>query len=344
MPRFFVAAAAAALLVVAAAPARADKAPDAAQIRAAAEQFDAGVIAYKQKDFEGAASRFEAADAAVPGAKTLRQAIRARMEAGQGARAATLAAQAIERYPADDATTKLANDTIAKVAPLVQKLSISCASPCVLALGTRSVPGESNTRWTVFVDPGKTALSASFFGNMSSAPQEITAAAGKSSELRFEPEEKKAAPKAVIVPVPVPGSDAEKPPPGAETPPDAPPSDVVPPKSSGIHPAAFIVGTVATLGLGGATIWSGLDAKNNPGVDVVKAKCAGFGETCPEYVDGRKRQTRTNILIGATAGAGAITVVLAILTNWHGKKKAPAAEPTAVITDHGAVLGAVGTF
>jgi outer membrane protein assembly factor BamD (BamD/ComL family) len=127
MPRFFVAAAAAALLVVAAAPAFADKAPDAAQIRAAAEQFDAGVIAYKQKDFEGAASRFEAADAAVPGAKTLRQAIRARMEAGQGARAATLAAQAIERYPTDDATTKLAKETIAKVEPLVQKLSISCA-------------------------------------------------------------------------------------------------------------------------------------------------------------------------------------------------------------------------
>ncbi len=335
MPRLFVAAAAAALLVVAAASARADRAPDAAQIRAAAEQFDAGVIAYKQKDFEGAASRFEAADAAVPGAKTLRQAIRARMEAGQGARAATLAAQAIERYPADDATTKLANETIAKVAPLVQKLSISCASPCVLALGTRSVPGESNTRWTVYVDPGKTSLSASFFGNISSAPQDLTATAGKSSDLRFEPEEKKATAKAVIVPVPVPS---------AETPPDAPPIDVVPPKSSGIHPAAFIAGAVATLGLGGATIWSGLDARNNPGIDVVKAKCAGLGASCPEYIDGRKRQTRTNILIGATAGAGAITVVLGILTRWHGQKKAPAAEPTAAITDHGAVLGAVGTF
>src|SRR6185312_9871747 len=102
---------------------------------------------------------------------------------------------------------------------------------------------------------------------------------------------------------------------------DAPPeishTDTVPTKSSGIHPAAFIVGAVATLGLGGVTIWSGLDAKNNPGVDVVKAKCAGLGETCPEYVEGRQKQTRTNIFIGATAGTAAITVVLAILTNWH---------------------------
>jgi hypothetical protein len=342
MPRFLVVAAVSALLLGAATPAFADKAPDAAQIRQAAEQFDAGVIAYKQKDFEGAASRFEAADAAVPGAKTLRQAIRARMEAGQGARAATLAAQALERYPGDDVTAKLAKDTIEKVAPLVQKLNISCASPCVLALGTRSVPGESNTRWVVFVDPGKITVGASFFGGASSAPQEITATAGKSSDFRFEPEEKKAAPKPVVAPIPA----IDKPGAVVDTPPETHPDDTVPKKSSGIHPAAFIVAGVATLGLGGVTIWSGLDAKNNPGVDVVKAKCVGLGETCPEYLEGRKKQTRTNIFIGATAGTAAITVVLAILTNWHGNKKAsaPAAEPTASFTDHGAVLGAVGTF
>ena len=63
-------------------------------------------------------------------------------------------------------------------------------------------------------------------------------------------------------------------------------------------------------------------------------------------MEGRKKQTRTNIFIGATAGTAAITVVLAILTNWHGNKKVPGptAEPTASITDHGAVLGAVGSF
>jgi hypothetical protein len=340
MPRLFVAAAAAALLFGAATPAFADKTPDAAQIRQAAEQFDAGVIAYKQKDFEGAASRFEAADAAVPGAKTLRQAIRARMEAGQGARAATLSAQALERYPDDDATVKLARETIAKVEPLVHKLNVSCASPCVLALGTRSVPGESNTRWVVYIDPGKTAIAASFFGGASGGRQEINAEAGKTSDFRFEPEEKKAAKPVVVVPVP------DKPPSAAEVPPEPPREDLPPKKESGIHPAAFIIGAVATAGLGGATIWSGIDTKNNPGVEAVKAQCAGQGETCPAYQEGRKKQTRTNILIGATAGTAAVTVVLAILTNWHGNKKAPGpvVEPTASITDHGAVLGAVGTF
>ena len=340
MPRFLVAAAASALLVVAAAPAFADKAPDAAQIRQAAEQFDAGVIAYKQKDYEGAASRFEAADAAAPGAQALRQAIRARMEAGQGARAATLSAQALERYAGDGVTVKLARDTIAKVEPLVQKLNISCASPCVLAVGTRSIPGESNTRWVVFVDPGKIGIGASFFGGASSASQEITAMAGKSSDLRFEPEEKKGSPKPVVLPITGSGT-----PPGVvDPPPEIPSTDLVPTKSSGIHPAAFIAAGVATLGLGGVTIWSGVDTRNNPGVDAVKAQCAGQGETCPAYVEGRNKQTRTNIFIGATAGTAAITVVLAILTNWRGNKTAAAPAPTASIIDHGAVLGAVGTF
>lgn len=337
MPRLYVAAASFALLLGAATPAFADKTPDAAQIRQAAEQFDAGVNAYKQRDFEGAGSRFEAADAAVPSAKALRQAIRARMEAGQGSRAATLSAQALERYPGDDVTVKLARETIAKVEPLVHRLNVSCASPCVLALGTRSVPGESNSRWTVYVDPGKTAIGASFVGG-SSNRQEITAEAGKTSEVRFEPEEKAVSP--VVAPSPDKASPAVAPPP------ETPSRDVVPTKASGIHPAVFIAGAAVTAGLGGVTIWSGIDTKNNPGVDAVKAQCAGQGETCPAYQDGRKRQTRTNILIGATAGAGAITVVLAILTNWRGNKKpaGPTAEPTASITDHGAVLGAVGTF
>lgn len=338
MPRLFVVAAAVALVLGAAAPAFADKTPDAAQVRQAAEQFDAGVTAYKQKDFAGAAARFEAADAAVPGAKALRQAIRARLEAGQGARAATLAAQALSRYPTDDVTTKLAKETIAKVEPSVHQVNITCASPCVLALGTRLVPGELNTRWVVYVDPGKVAIGASFAGGSSSSRQEIDAKAGKKSDLRFDVEEK------ATRPAVVPGPD--QPAAGIPLPTEMPSSEAASKKGSGLHPAAFIVGMVATAGLGGVTIWSGIDTKNHPGVAAVKAQCVGLGEACPAYQEGRKKQARTNIFLGATAGAAAVTVVLAILTNWRGDKKAlgPTAAPTASITDHGAVLGAAGVF
>src|SRR6185436_2317690 len=106
------------------------------------EQFDAAVAALKHKDFESAASHFEAADAAVPSAQALRQAIKARQEVGHGSRAATLAALALQRYPSDAATVKVARDAIEKVSPLLAKISVSCASPCVLAVGTRAVPGE----------------------------------------------------------------------------------------------------------------------------------------------------------------------------------------------------------
>src|SRR4051794_36000379 len=84
--------------------------PDPAKVRIAAEQFDAGTVARNQKDFQGAASRFEAADAAAPSAPSIRQAIRGGADAGQLSRAATLAAQAKDRYPDDPQTTKLADE------------------------------------------------------------------------------------------------------------------------------------------------------------------------------------------------------------------------------------------
>jgi hypothetical protein len=346
MSRSAVATALAALVLLAAAPALADKVPDAAQVRAAAEHFDAGASAFKARSFEDAASHFEAADAAVPTAKTLRAAIRARNEAGQGSRAATLAAQALERYPGDEATVKLAKDTIAQVEPLVQTLKISCASPCVLAFGTHSVPGEANTRWTVYLDPGKVTFAASFFGG-ASAQHEVNAVAGASRELRFEPQEapsKKPATPAVVTPAPVKSAAPEKgelpPAEPPETPPDQPPS-------KGLHPAFFFAGLAATAGVGGVTIWSAVDTATNPGPDYVKQVCAGQGESCPEYQTGRSKQLRTNILIGATAGTAAVSLVLAIFTNWHGSPKAKAQRsilPLASIEARGAGIGAMGTF
>jgi hypothetical protein len=336
MPRVAVVAVLSALLL-AAAPAFAQapaKPPDAAKVRAAAEQFDAGLTALKGKDYETAASHFEAADAAVPGAKALRQAIRARAEAGQGARAATLAAAALLRYGSDEATAKLARETIEKYEPLLHKVSVSCASPCVLAVGTRSVPGEASTRWVVYLDPGKEALSASFFGGVASAPRAVVARAGGAEDVRFEPEEKKAA---VVAPPPVPAKN--------EVPPEEPKKDEPPPeKPKGISPAFFGVTLAATAGLGATTIWSGIDTQTNPGPDAVRTMCQGQGTSCALYQEGLAKQRRTNILIGATAGTAALTVVFAIFTRWKSAPKDPAPTPTALFFDRGAGVGAVGVF
>jgi hypothetical protein len=81
----------------------------------------------------------------------------------------------------------------------------------------------------------------------------------------------------------------------------------------------------------------------------VKAGCVGKGTSCPLYQQGVASQTRTNVLIGATAGAAAVTVVLAVFTKWKSAPAAPKpdetqAAPTALIFDRGGGIGARGVF
>lgn len=286
--------------------------PDPAAVRRAADHFDEGARAFKKGDFEEAASQFEAADALVPSADALRLATRARQKAGQGARAATLAALVQERHPQDEQATAAASEVLAASDGSLHRVEVSCASPCLLAVGTRSIHGESNTRWVVYLEPGEHEIGASFFGDAGHDRERVVASAGGQSELRFEPSEE-----AVVAPVAPPPSDGvDEPAPSSEG--DAPTELSLPDPSSGLHPAFFFIGLAATAGAGGVTIWSGIDTQNNPGQDAVREACAGQGEDCAEYQDGVSRQNRTNILIGATAGAAALTVVLLILTDWEG--------------------------
>ena len=325
--------------------------PDAGKLRVASQEFEAGARAFKAKDYELAAGHFEAADAAAPSAKSLRLAIRARSEAGQASRASTLAALALDRHPGDAEIVKLARETLEKFASSLHKASVSCASPCVLAIGTRTVHGEATTRWTIYLDPGSTTVSASFFGG-GGARSSVEAVAAGATEVRLEPgggdapppgEEPKPKPKPKPDPV--------------DTPPDIPtdpPAEQPDGGGSGLHPAFFIGGLVATAAAGGVLIWSGIDTRENPGPDAVRAACAGRGEDCPEYQDGLAKETRTNVLIGVTAGLGAVTLLFAILTDWGGSPEPEKTEsaaspwraprPTVSFGDRGATFGATGRF
>lgn len=328
-------------------PAAAQDAPDPAKIKRAAEEFDLGVAAFKARQYEEAAQHFEAADEAVPGVKALRLAIRARSEAGHGSRAATLAAQALDRYPGDADTTKLANETLEKHRAILHEVKVSCASPCVLAVGTRAVHGARTTRWVVYLDPGKASINASFLGDTTAKPRAIDAVAGGSSELRFEPPEP---PKTAVVPAAT--STAGTPP--ASTATGAPTGDVPvgpdrPATASGLHPAFFGVGLGLTAAAGGVLAWSGIDTLQNPGPDKVREACAGKGPDCPEYQLGLENQLRTNILIGVTAGTGAVTVLLAVFTRWRGADPARARAsaglfPTVAVLEGGAALGLGGAL
>ncbi len=288
--------------------------PDAAQVQRAAEAFDQGSRAFQAGRYELAASQFEAADAAVPSARAIRMAIRARSQAGHDARAATLAIYAKQRYPDDEATVSLADETLEPLAAKLHKLEVTCSSACLLAVGTRVVPGKPTTERVVFVQPGTVTVSASFVKDNKSAKQQITATAGGSDSLFLEPA---TAPPPPVDPPPVPTSTA-----AATATACATGAPVTPPEeeeSSGWSPAVFATFLVATVGMGAVTIWSGVDTINDPGKDAVREQCAGLGTECPLYQDGRAKQTRTNVLIGVTAGVGALAVVIgAFLTDWGG--------------------------
>lgn len=320
--------------VLALGPTAANAGPDPSKLKAAADSFEAGTRNFGEKKYEEAAQRFEAADEAVPSAQALGLAIRARREAGQGSRAATLSALALDLYPTDADIVKLANETLAKFKPKLEEVKISCVSPCIIAADAHIVHGEPATRWTVYVEPGaKVSMGASFFGGISAKEQFVKAVAGESTSIRFEPpKDKKPTGTGGAPPETTAGSGGSTGEGGAAPNPSGGGDETTssgaggetpdgPKKPFGIHPAPFVVGLVATVGLGATTIWSGVDTLDNPGPDTVREQCKGQGEECPAYQDGLAHELRTNVLIGVTAGVGATTLILAIVTNWKGKPK-----------------------
>ncbi len=304
-----------------------DTVADADALRRAALAFDDGSDAYRAGKFELAASHFEAADEAVPSARALRMAIRSRHEAKQGARAATLAALALDRYPDDAETKNLALTTISAQEDHLHRLDITCSAPCVLAVGKRAIVGEPRERWTLFVEPGEVTVAASFGkqGSGGEDEQVIAARAGATNKLRFQPR----AAGGAAAPSPKPGPRAADPEPAL--PPDAPSDDG---PSWIASPVVFVVLGVATAGLGGVTIWSGIDTLNDPGTDAVREQCRGQGTGCPAYQDGVAKQTRTNVLIGATGGAALLSLVFAIfITDWGGDESSDDAVSLSVQPD-----------
>jgi hypothetical protein len=269
----------------------ADATPE--QLQFAAQEHDLGYRAYVAKSFDDAAAHFENAFFAAPNPAELRSAIRARREAGQLARAATLAAIADRRYPNDPALEKLATETFALARPKADEVHVSSPLDCNVAVDNKVVTTEKAREFSFFVDPGKHELVFDW-GEGRTRSVTLDAKAGASQALRPE-----------APPMPV------KPPPAA------PPPPVAAASSKPFGPAVFLIGAGLTVVGAGVTVWSGLDAQKNPGTAAVRADCVGQGTSCPEYQQGLSAQLRTNILLGATAGVAAITAVTGLFfTRW----------------------------
>ena len=108
-----------------------------------------------------------------------------------------------------------------------------------------------------------------------------------------------------LVPPPAPGAPAPPPPPAPEK-----------RASNGWSPIVVYFGGAVALALAGITVWSGLDT--------LQQKDSFDKSPTQNNLDvGRQKETRTNILIGVTAGVAALTAATAVvLVDWHGAESA----------------------
>jgi hypothetical protein len=278
-------------------------APD--RITSAAEEYDRGRRAFIAKDYEQAAVHFESAYRDAPRAESLRLAIRARKEAKQLARAATLSAIAQQKYSSDAPTAQLATQVLDEAAPTLAEYTVKCTpSECGVTADGRVVSQSEALEQRIFLDPGPHDLGISF--KSGALAKHVDSKKGVKETLSFE----------------APATTAPPPPPPPPRPTDtAPPPP--PPSKKPFGPLVFFIAGGVTVAAGAATIVSGIDTVNNPGTDAVRQQCAGKDDSCPAYKDGRSAQLRTNILLGVTIGAAVVTGVIGLFfTEWGSRRTA----------------------
>jgi hypothetical protein len=314
--------------------------PDAERLKIAAEEFDAGRRAFKVKDFENSAVHFENADRDAPSPEALQSAMRARKEGGQMARAATLGAWGMTRYPNDKTFGDYARQVLTEADKTLHRVAISCQPDCNVVVDNKVMPFPESASSTVYLDPGPHAIVAGWSNNRH-RNSDINAVPGGTSKLVFNAASvDKAAGD-------TPSGSHDPAATNGDTQTDrAPESD----KKGGLPPMVFFIGLAATAVLGGVTTWSGIHTLNNPGTDAIDACKARPGcDTGPLIAEGVANENRTNVLLGVTGVVGVTTGVIALFfTNW-GDDSAPAEKKEARITpvvgvSNGVTIGAVGRF
>jgi hypothetical protein len=293
------------LTTVGAAHADDEATPD--QIKYAAEEFTAGAKAFRSGSFAEAAEHYENSFREVPTKPSvLRAAIQNRVKAKQKARAATLSALALVRFPDDHATVALAKEVLASSEKSLAKVNASCKEPCALFIDSAITPYKPTKQAVLYLEPGPHSVAASF-GEKRNDTKKIDGAAGGTIELSFT------APP--IVTVPTPTASADKGPEAAPPVEEAPPPPVV---HKPVPRWVFFTAAGVTTVIAGVTAWSAIDMRSNPGKAKVEADCIDLGSACPTFQDGLSAQRRTNTLLGVSAGALVATGVLGLFfTDFH---------------------------
>ena len=281
----------------------------------AAEAYDQATSAYLSERYELAAHWFERAYRLAPTSTALLQAVRAHHKAGNSVRAANLSLQLRDKFPSDHRANKVASQLIEDLRPLYALIETRCERECTLELD-----GALLQHSTFFVSPDvEHSLKAAFANGETSTY--VQAGAGERKVVNV-----------------------------ASPAPPAPPP---------IPRWGFFTSLGATVAMGAVTVWSGIDANNGVSAYESAARTAnspginsGSSPTPAERAqalldEGRKKERRTNILIGVTAGMAATTAVLGVFTNWKGESREPSAkrvEPAVGVSNKGGLLTSEGRF
>lgn len=288
-----------------------------ADVSAAARAFADGQAAQLEGNYERAAQSYELAFSIAPSKEALRSAVRARQQANQLPRAATLAAVLLAQYPDDPESAKLANEVIGEAHGKLAKIAVECKPACTVALGGRAISLNAAASHVVFAPPGRHSLEVSFDGDRA-LTREITVKAGDDVNLPFEAPARPSAKHA-------PSSTT------AETTTVEAHSEARP---RALSPTYVYIGGGLTVALAGVAVWSGLDTIHAHD-DYVKAP------TADGWSSGRSKQLRTNILIGSTAAVGVATGLVALFwTQWG----SPASHVALTPSTRGATLSYGGKF
>lgn len=276
----------------------------------AADDVAAAANAYAQAqkatlagEYAKAAELFELADSLSPTPQALRAAVSAHKAAGELGAAATKAEELEARYPEDGDSKKLAESVLEAARAKLGRIQVTCRpDPCQLMIDGGVVTASPKAEHVVYVDAGERQVVA-VFGTRKSPSRTLAVEAGARQALVFR------APAAAEPAKPA----AVAPPPSADARRDAP-------ASQGLSPWYFGVAATVTVGLGAVTVWSGLDT--------LSARDEYDKHRTPEgYEDGQGLERRTNVLIGATGGAAAITTLLALFTDFGGRSNRARARP-----------------
>jgi len=286
-------------------------AQSAGERRAAGNAYNRASAAYLAEDWTGAARWFETAHRLAPNPAALTQAVRAHKLAGNDLRAATLSLRILASYEDDEQAATTARQILTGSRGRFVRVDVTCEE-CTVELD-----GTVQEHPSFFVTPGEAhQVTASF--STGPVTQSVRGPRGARRELSFEaPEEAEpVVSDEVDDPAEVDDEAAAAAAAAAAAQQDDPNTHRQQPTqdagdSSGLSPIWFIGSAVLTAGAGAFLVWSAVDALD--GVEAYEAD-----PTPQRLADGQNRELRTNIMIGVTAGLGALTVALLVFTDWSG--------------------------